>query len=379
MPIPYTRHQVTESDITALEEVLRGAALTQGPQIELFERKIADYVGSKYAIAVNSGTAALHVAYLALGVGPSSTVWTTPITFVATANAARLCGARVEFIDIDPDTFNLCLDRLEEKLGSVLAAGEKTPDLVVPVHFAGMPLDMPRLERLAAEYKFAVVEDAAHALGAETPLGMVGGCQASAITTFSTHPAKLITTGEGGVCTTNSQELAKKMRAYRSHGIHRQLFSDGRPWEYQQHQLGLNYRLPDVNAALGSSQMGRIERLLEERAMIAARYREHLSHEKIKFQKESHGVKSANHLCTVRFQGGKRDEVYHKLREAGVHAQVHYIPVHTQPYYQQIYGPVTSLTEAEKYYSEALSLPLYPGLKPEEQSLVIDVVKKALG
>ena len=377
-PVPYTRHQISEGDITSLVDVLRRGDLTQGPAVAEFEDKIAAYVGAKHAIAVNSGTAALHIAYLAAGMGPGSLTWTTPNTFVATANAARLCGAQVDFVDIDPDTFNISLIELERRLSEQKSASGPMPDFVVPVHFGGLPVDTDRLHELSAQYGFQVIEDAAHALGAEVDSAKVGACPASAVTIFSTHPAKIITTGEGGLCTTNSDDLASKLRTLRSHGVTRGDGTGPRPWEYQQHALGLNYRLPDINASLGISQLARIDTFLETRAKIADRYRKELQIDGVRHQSHLKNARSANHLYVIRIANQKRDKIFFRLKEADIHCQIHYIPVHTQPYHLAAGDSSGPFPEAEKYYEEAISLPMFPDLTEEEQGRVIRTIIEGL-
>ncbi|MDA0893114.1 MAG: DegT/DnrJ/EryC1/StrS family aminotransferase, partial [Proteobacteria bacterium] len=272
MLIPYTKHQIAREDVTSVLDALVSGALVDGDLVRKFETKISELTNSGHSVAVNSGTSGLHIAYLAMGIGSQSLVWTVPNTFVATANAARLCGAEVDFVDIDPSTYAISTAALEEKLFTARVNGRPLPDLVVPVHFAGAPVDMVRIGELAKEYGFSVVEDAAHALGARANGDPVGDCSFSAITVFSTHPAKIITTGEGGVCTTNSEELASRMRLLRSHGIDKAASNPREPFLYEQHLLGLNYRLSEFSAALGLSQLRRLPALARLRREIVARY-----------------------------------------------------------------------------------------------------------
>lgn len=382
--IPYGRQSIDEADIQAVVDVLRSDFLTQGPQIERFERSIADYVGVKYAVAVNSGTAALHVACLALGLGPGDLLWTSPITFVASANCARYCGADVDFVDIDPVTFNMSVDALASKL--VVADREgRLPKVVIPVHMAGQPCDMARIAELASRYGFAVIEDASHAIGATYRDSRTGDCAYSDITVFSLHPVKIVTTGEGGLATTNDEALAAKMALLRTHGITRDpALMDGESeggWYYQQLELGFNYRMTDMQAALGTSQMRRIDEFLRRRREIAAKYDAELAGLPLILPGQHPEAVSAWHLYVVQVRPDapvSRSEAYDALRAADIGVNVHYIPVHLQPYYRALGFEPGDFPAAEAYYEAAFSLPIFPALTDTEQGQVIEAVRQAL-
>lgn len=379
MPIPYTKHQIATKDIEAVIDALLSGTLVDGDLVREFESKISELTNSSYSVAVNSGTSGLHIAYLAMGIGPQSLVWTVPNTFVATANAARLCGAEVDFVDIDPFTYAISTTALEDKLFTARANGRPLPDLVVPVHFAGAPVDMARIGELASEYGFSVVEDAAHALGAKANGSPVGGCSYSAISVFSTHPAKIITTGEGGVCTTNSQELAYRMRLLRSHGVDKAGCNSTQPYLYEQHLLGLNYRLTEMAAALGLSQLHRLPQLARSRREIVARYKDAMKDLGIESQTHNVGAESSNHLYVIQLNGKQeRDKVFRSLFENDIQAQVHYRPVHTQPYYRQLGFTPGDFPVSEQYFSRAISLPVFPDLTEEEQGRVVTTITREL-
>jgi UDP-4-amino-4,6-dideoxy-N-acetyl-beta-L-altrosamine transaminase len=383
--IPYGRQSVSQSDIDAVVEVLRSDRLTQGPAIERFERCVAEYAGSRHAVAVSNGTAALHLACLAAGLGQGDLLWTSPITFVASANCGRYCGADVDFVDIDPRTYDMSPEALEAKL--VVARREgRLPKVVIPVHLAGQPCDMARIARLAEEYGFTVIEDAAHAIGATYRDSRTGDGAYSAMTVFSFHPVKMVTTGEGGMVLTNGQALAERITLLRSHGITRDsALMDREPdggWYYQQIELGFNYRMTDLKAALGTSQMTRIDQFLERRRQIAARYDAGLADLPLMLPCQSSDSVSAWHLYVVRLNPAarrSRAEVYDALQAAGIGVNVHYIPVHLQPYYRRLgFGP-GMFPEAEAYYESALSLPLFPTLTAGEQDSVIAALTEVLG
>lgn len=380
--IPYGRQWIDDTDVDAVVAVLRSDWLTQGPAIPRFESELAARCGAAQAVAVCNATAALHVSCLALGVGPGDRVWTSPNTFVASANAARLCGAEIDFVDIDPRSYNMCVESLAAKLRDGESTG-RLPKVVVPVHFAGQACDMRGISALADDYGFAVLEDAAHALGGEYAGDPIGSCRYADIAILSFHPVKIVTTGEGGAALTNDLEIAERLRLLRSHGITRdatcfQRPSDG-PWYYEQTALGLNYRLTDIQAALGSSQLARLPEFIARRRAIAARYdRELASLQLVRPWQHADGV-SAYHLYPVRIPGkpGRR-QVFDALRASGVGVNVHYIPVHTQPYYQAMGFISGDFPVAESFYEEAISLPIYPALSDEEQSHVIGALRRAL-
>lgn len=383
--IPYGRQEITQGDIDAVVAILKSEYLTQGPIVPQFEKVIAQKVGSKHAIAVNSATSALHIACLALGLGEGDLLWTTPITFVASANCGLYCGAKVEFVDIDPRSYNICINALESKLSYAKKVG-KIPKIIVAVHLSGQPCDMASIYSLGREYGFKIIEDASHAIGGKYKGNFIGNCQYSDITVFSFHPVKIITTGEGGMAITNSDELASKMMLLRSHGITRDPMqmtheSDG-AWYYQQIELGFNYRMTELQAALGVSQMKRIDAYVARRHELAQRYNKLLANFPVILPWQHPDSYSALHLYVVRLDLKKIKksyrQVFDEMREYGIGVNMHYIPVHTQPYYERMGFKLGDYPEAEKYYTEAMSLPLYQGLSHEQQDLVIDVFREVL-
>lgn len=380
--IPYGRQWVDESDISAVVEVLRSDWLTQGPAIPRFESELAQLCGAAHAVAVCNATAALHIACLALGVGPGDRVWTSPNTFVASANAARLCGAEVDFVDIDSRSYNMSVEALEAKLRRAEASG-LLPKVVVPVHFAGQSCDMRGIRALADRYGFAIIEDAAHALGGEYAGNPIGRGRYSDVTVLSFHPVKIVTTGEGGAALTSDPEIAERLKLYRSHGITRdaarfQRAADG-PWYYEQSVLGLNYRITDIQAALGSSQLARLANFIARRRAIAARYDRELEALSLVRPWQHPDGLSAYHLYPVRISGAPgRRRVFDALRGAGIGVNVHYIPVHTQPYYRALGFRPGDFPAAESYYAEAISLPMYAALSDSEQTRVIEALRRAL-
>jgi UDP-4-amino-4,6-dideoxy-N-acetyl-beta-L-altrosamine transaminase len=383
--IPYGRQDITQADIDAVVDVLKSDFLTQGPMVPRFEAAVAGYCGAQHAIATNSATSALHIACLALGLGPGDRLWTSPITFVASANCGLYCGATVDFVDIDPRTYNLCPIALERKLIDAERAG-CLPKIVVPVHLCGQPCDMQRLCELADRYGFRLVEDASHAIGGKYKGEPIGNCRYSDITVFSFHPVKIITTAEGGMAMTDDEQLALRMNLLRSHGITRDpgLMTqepDG-PWYYQQIALGFNYRMTDIQAALGLSQMERIDAFLERRNTLADRYDHLLADLPLTTPWQHPDSYSARHLYVVRLKldrvpAGHRS-VFEKLRAQGIGVNLHYIPVYSQPYYRDLKHANQDFPEAERYYSEAISLPLYPGLTDAEQDQVVEALRKAI-
>jgi UDP-4-amino-4,6-dideoxy-N-acetyl-beta-L-altrosamine transaminase len=380
--IPYGRQQISEADIQAVVDVLRSDFLTQGPAVPAFERVVAARCGAGHAVAVNSATSALHLACLALGVGPGDWVWTTPITFVASANCARYCGASVDFVDIDPRTYCLSAERLAEKLERADAAG-RLPKVVVPVALAGQSCDMARIKALAERYGFAIVEDASHAIGGRYKDEPIGNGRYSDVSVFSFHPVKIVTSGEGGVAVTNDPRLARRMALLRSHGVTREAgemthASDG-AWYYQQLELGFNYRLTDVHAALGRSQMAQLDAFLDRRRAIARRYDTALRELPIVTPWQHADCGSSWHLYIIRLQLARltrtHREIFEALRAAGIGVNLHYIPVHTQPYYVRLGEHTGPYPEAERYYADAISLPIFPGLTSEQQDEVIAAVR----
>ncbi|MEL7633354.1 UDP-4-amino-4,6-dideoxy-N-acetyl-beta-L-altrosamine transaminase [Sporomusa sphaeroides] len=378
----YGKQNVNQQDIDAVIDVLKSDFLTQGPAIEKFEKRVAEYCGVKYAVAVNNATAALHMACLAAGLKNGDVLWTSPNTFVASANCGRYCGADVDFVDIDNTTYNMSVDTLAEKL----AKSKVKPKVVIPVHFSGQSCEMERIYELSKEYGFIVIEDASHAIGADYRGVKVGSCQYSDMAVFSFHPVKIITTGEGGMVVTNNESLYKKLLLFRSHGITRdeallQGESDG-PWYYQQLELGFNYRMTDMQAALGYSQMYRLDEFIARRLCLADRYNQLLQDLPLKQPYQSSDTNSSWHIYVVRLDLTKvrlsKQEIFAKMREKEIVLNLHYIPVHTQPYYRQIGFKSGDFPNSEQYYKEVFTLPLYYGLTDEQQDEVVKALKEVL-
>ncbi len=383
--IRYGQQDITQSDIDAVVEVLKSVNLTQGPAITRFEEAVATHCNIKHAVAVNSATSALHIACMALGLGEGDYLWTTPNTFVASANCALYCGAKVDFVDIDAKTYNLCPNALEKKL--VIAEKEnRLPKIVVPVHLCGQPCDMEAIHKLSKKYGFSIIEDASHAIGGKYKNQPIGNCEYSDITVFSFHPVKIITTAEGGMAVTNNDNLATQMALFRSHGITREpeLMTkemDG-PWYYQQVSLGYNYRMTDIQAALGSSQITRLDEYVAKRHDIAERYNKLLADLPITLPWQHPDSYSGLHLYVIRLQLDKINQshldVFKYLRSKDIIVNLHYIPVHTQPYYENMGFKQGDYPEAEKYYQEAISIPMFPTLTNAEQDEVVNLIKEAL-
>lgn len=379
--IPYGHQSISDADIETVAATLRSGWLTQGPAVPAFEAAVAQRCEARFAVAVSNATAALHLACLALEVGPGDLVWTSPNTFVASANCARYCGADVDFVDIDPHTLNISVAALADKLSRAAAAG-RLPKVLIPVHFAGLPCDMQEIGALARQYGIRVIEDASHAIGSTYRGQPVGNGAHSDITVFSFHPVKIITTGEGGMALTNDPELAGRLARLRSHGITREAgemsgASEG-PWYYQQIELGFNYRMTDLQAALGTSQLQRLDPFLARRDALAARYDRALAGLPLSGQAGATDRSSARHLYPVKIAAERRLAVFEQLRRQGIGVQVHYIPVHLQPYYRALgFGP-GDFPEAEAYYAQAMSLPLFPDLTDEQQDRVVAVLGDAL-
>ena len=382
--IPYGRQDISEADIQAVVDVLRSDFLTQGPAVPAFETAIAQYCGVEHAVAVNSATSALHIACLALGVDKGDIVWTSPITFVASVNCALYCGADVDFVDIDPRTYNQSTERLAEKLVQAEKSG-RLPKVIIPVHLCGQPCDMAGIHALSQRYGFKIIEDASHAIGGKYKGEHIGNCRYSDITVFSFHPVKIITTGEGGMALTNDAHLAKRMQLLRSHGITRDAADmthapDG-PWYYQQIELGFNYRMTDMQAALGLSQMQRLDEFVAKRHAVAKRYDELLAELSLKSPWQHPDSYSALHLYVIRLKLGQirktHREVFEALRTAGIGVNLHYIPVYRQPYYSDLGFKSGLCPEAEQYYAEAISLPMYPALSDAQQDQVVSALREA--
>ncbi len=383
--IPYGQQNISEDDIQAVVDVLRSDFLTQGPCVPSFEDALATYCRAAFGVAVNSATSALHLACLALDVGVGDIVWTTPITFVASANCGRYCGADVSFVDIDPSTYNMSVAKLEEKLENAFAT-DTLPKVVIPVHLSGQSCEMDKIHALSQRYGFKIIEDASHAIGGRYKSQPIGSCVYSDITVFSFHPVKIITTAEGGVAVTNNADIADRLRLLRSHGITRDHdkmtgLSHG-PWYYQQLELGYNYRMTELQAALGMSQMSRLDDFVTKRHEIAHRYYILLENFPIIMPFQHADSFSAFHLFIIRLNLDYIEkthlQVFEELREQGIGINIHYIPVHLQPFYCALGFTEGDYPESEKYYSEALSIPLYPGLTVEMQSKVVAVLKTVL-
>jgi len=383
--IPYGRQDISQEDIDAVVEVLRSDWITQGPAIERFEQAVAKYCVASYAVAVSSATAALHIACLAAGLGQGDILWTSPNTFVASANCGLYCGAKVDFVDIDPNTYNLSVSELERKLVWAEKQG-CLPKVVIPVHFAGQSCEMEQIAALSQRYGFRIIEDASHAIGGSYQGQPVGCCQFSDITVFSFHPVKIITTGEGGMLLTNQEELYQKLMRLRSHGITRnpalmQGESHG-PWYHQQLELGFNYRMTDIQAALGASQLQRLDEFVERRQFLAERYNQMLQALPLMLPWQYPDTESSWHLYVIRLKldkiGKTHREVFEELRAAGIGVSLHYIPVHTQPYYQQLGFNWSDFPQAESYYQEAISLPVYYGLTQKDQDRVVTTLQEIL-
>lgn len=383
--IPYGRQDITQNDIDSVIEVLKSDFLTQGPKVPLFEQAVAKKVGSEYAVAANSATSALHIACLALDLGPGDRLWTSPITFVASANCGLYCGATVDFVDIDPLTYNLCPKALEEKLIQA-KNNNRLPKIVVPVHLCGQSCDMKRIHELSKQYNFKIIEDASHAIGGEYFGSPIGGCKYSDITVFSFHPVKIITTAEGGVATTNQSNLASKMDLYRSHGVTRdpslmKYESDG-SWYYEQIELGYNYRMTELHAALGISQMARLDEYVAHRHSLADRYNDMLADLPVVVPWQHSDCYSSVHLYVIRLQldhiNASHRKVFEELRALRIGVNLHYMPVYNHPYYRKLGYEPDKFPEAESYYAEAISLPLFPLLTEIQQDQVVDALRASL-
>ncbi len=383
--IPYGKQEISQADIDSVLEVLQWDFLTQGPKVPEFESKVAEHVGAKHALAVNSATSALHIACLSLGLGPGDWLWTSPITFVASANCGLYCGAKVDFIDIDPKTYNLCPEALARKLERA-EEEDRLPKVVVAVHLCGQPCAMSEIHQLSKRYGFRIIEDASHAIGGKYQGEFIGANRYSDITVFSFHPVKIITTAEGGMALTNDDDLASRMNLLRSHGITRDSAlmtqePDG-PWYYQQIELGFNYRMTELQAALGVSQVDRHDDFVARRHELARRYDGMLADFPVVTPWQHPDSYSGLHLYVIRLKlddiRASHREVFESLRERGIGVNLHYIPVHTQPYYKEMGFKADDFPQAMSYYREAISLPMFQGMTYEQQHQVIEALKLSL-
>ena len=383
--IPYGRQEVTDEDIKSVVDVLKSDYLTQGPQVPIFEHNVKEFCNAKYAVASNSATSSLHAACFALGVSENDIVWTSANTFVASSNCAIYCGAEVDFIDIDPRTYNICSLKLESKLKYAKSQG-KLPKVLIPVHLTGQSCDMKKIDDLSKEYNFKIIEDASHAIGAKYLDSYVGSCEFSDITVFSFHPVKIITSGEGGMATTNIKNIADKLLTFRTHGITRDANlieneSDG-PWYYEQIDIGYNYRMTDIQAALAISQIKRLNKIVKRRHEIAEVYNEELKDLPIQLPWQDPKTYSSFHLYVIRLNLDETDithkEFFTKMRNAGILVNLHYIPVYFHPYYRRLGFKKGYCVEAEKYYSDAISIPMFPSLKSKDQMKVIKTIKSII-
>ena len=383
--IPYGKQDINQADIDSVVSVLKSDFLTQGPQVPLFEKTVADYCEAEYGVAVNSATSALHIACLSLDLGKGDWLWTSPNSFVASANCGLYCGAKVDFVDINPKTYNLSVEELEKKLIQA-KLDNKLPKIVIPVHFAGQSCDMRRIYSLGQEYGFKIIEDASHAIGGKYLDKPIGCCQYSDITVFSFHPVKIITTAEGGLATTNDVKLLERMQLFRSHGVTRKQslmtsqFEGG--WYYQQVDLGYNYRMTDLQAALGVSQMQRLDEFITNRHTLQERYDQLLSNLPIVKPYQNQDCFSALHLYPIQVDlnvvDKSRQQVFDELRKNGIGVNVHYIPLHTQPYYQNMGFIKGDFPNSENYYENAISLPIFQRMTFEQQNEVVKVLKDIL-
>lgn len=380
--IPYGRQDISDADVEAVVKALQSDFLTQGPAVPCFEKIVAKAVGARFGVAASSATAALHIACLALELEPGDHLWTSPITFVASANVGLYCGATVDFVDIDPKTFNMCPDALAAKLARAEKSGT-LPKIVIPVAMCGQSCDMRAIRKLSDQFGFRIVEDASHAIGAKYGGLPVGSGGLADITVFSFHPVKIITTGEGGLATTNDSELASRMAMFRSHGVtrdeQRMVGPSGGPWYYEQVALGYNYRMTELQAALGTSQMARLDEFVAARRALAAAYDVALADLPLRLPGQHADTASSWHLYVVQVEDSScRRKLFEQLRSEGIGVNVHYIPVHTQPHYRALGFAPGDFPMAEDYYSRAISIPLFASMTEAQQDEVVDTLSKLL-
>ena len=380
--LPYSRQEISEEDIDSVFEVLKSDFLTQGPKVGQFEKLVSSYCGASHAAAVNSATSALHIACLALGLGPKDWLWTSPISFVASANCARYCGAKVDFVDIDPHTYNMSLEALSNKLEIAEKIG-KLPKIVIPVHYAGQPCDMSKISELSKRYKFKIIEDASHAIGSSYKNDKIGSCVYSDITIFSFHPVKIITTGEGGILLTNSEKIVNQLYRLRTSGntYDKNIMTDNPKneiWNYQQIELGYNYRMNDIQAALGISQMKKLDEFITKRHKIAKIYDSSLSNLPIIIPQQSSDSFSSYHLYPIQIKNENnkitRNEMYNHLLRNNIKVNIHYAPIYLQPYYQKMNFRRGYCPNAEAFFKSTISIPIFPGMNLEDQYNVINTI-----
>ena len=374
MVIPYSRQLINQSDISAVSKVLKSDFLTTGPQVNIFEKKLENFFDSKYASVVNSATSALHLACLALDLKKKDIVWTTPISFVASSNCAIYCGAKVDFVDINEETFNLCEKKLEQKLKNT--PQKKLPAIVIVVHLSGHPANLKKIKNLSKKYHFKIIEDASHAVGSVYQKNLIGNCKYSDACIFSFHPIKIITTGEGGALLTNSKKIFKKFSLLRSHGIDKSVKSNNNPWHYDQISLGYNYRMNEIEAALGTSQLKKLNKFLKERKKISEIYKSNLNLNNVKIQQLIKDCKSSFHLFVIRVEETKRMQIYKELKKNNIYTNFHYIPIYRHSFYKKYNIKYDNFKNAEKYYKEAISIPIYCGLKIKTQMKIIKIINK---
>ncbi|MDC0355651.1 UDP-4-amino-4,6-dideoxy-N-acetyl-beta-L-altrosamine transaminase [Candidatus Pelagibacter sp.] len=372
---PYARPKIFKQDIINVNKVLKSQYLTTGPEILKFEKKLSSLCKSRYALTSNSATSALHLCCLALGLTKNDYVWTSSITFVASANCALYCGAKIELVDIDPDSLNISIEKLEKKLIKA-RDNNKLPKIIIPVHLGGNPCEMKSLKKLSKKYKFKIIEDASHAIGASYDGSLIGSCSYSDACVFSFHPVKIITTGEGGAMLTNNKDIASKFSMLRSHGIVRDklLKKSHYAWYYEQRSLGYNYRMNEMEASLGSSQLNKLKKFIKERNEIANYYKKNLNSKIVKFQKVDKFTRSSYHLFIIRTNKTLRKIIYDKLKENGITTSFHYIPVYRQPYYKKFKFSKKNFLVSEEYYNDGLSIPLYCGFNKKTQDKVIKII-----